>query len=473
MNNPKTTSARKIRCQTSRRQTIKTITAGMAAAAFTPSQFSSRLWGASAPEPRLNIALLGCGGRGRQDLLEALRYRTNLIALCDVDQNNIAVAREDVATRFPHLKDTAQAVRGYTDYRELLAKETTLDAVIIAIGPWWHAPMSAAFIKAGKHVYCEKPLTHAISEARMLGELARNSKVATQMGTQGVASESFRRAIEVAQSGILGKVTEIHAWNVVHPLRPISRLRPAGEDPVPANLDWDMWQGPVASRPYKAKTYEPGCMVTAMWLEFGMGLIGDFGVHTWQLPISAFNLSHPLRVEHNIPEEVKETYVSNAKIRYDFPGGITGWYYDTINRPPARLMNEIIPTFGTFPTTGAVSVMENGLMFSGGWSAECYLKFKGDEKFRGIGKHPAVANIPKTEPRSPGIFMEWIEAALNGTKTYQGFERAARSMEIILPSLVSLRLQRAIEWDGINMKVPGSSEADQLIHKSYRKKYLL
>ncbi len=346
--------------------------------------------------------------------------------------------------------------------------------MIIAIGPWWHAPMSSAFINAGKHVYCEKPLTHAVSEARKLGELARNSKVATQMGTQGVAAEPFRRTIEVVRSGILGKVSEIHAWNICHPLRPVSRARPEGADPIPANFDWDMWQGPVQERSYKAKVYQPGCMTTAMWLDFGMGLIGDFGVHTWQLPIRAFDLGYPLRVEHNIPEEVKETYVSNAKIRYDFPGGITGWYYDTVNRPPEGLMAELLPTFGEFQKVGALTVAENGLMLSGGWSSDCYLKLKGDDKFLGISKHPAVMSIPKTEPRSPGNHMkEWVEAALAGTKPYQSFEMATRSMEIILPSLVSLRLQRAIDWDGANMKVPGCAAADRSIQTDYRKKCLL
>ncbi len=457
-----------------RRNVLKGLTAGMVAATAGPTLFPARLWGASATGDRLNIALVGCGGRGRSDLLEALGCRTNLIALCDVDQTRIQVAREDVAKRSPKLKDAAESARGYSDYRELLQKEKTLDGVIIAIGPWWHAPMSTAFINAGKHVYCEKPLTHTIAETRKLGELARNSRVATQMGTQGVASEPFRRAVEVARTGILGKIKEIHAWNICYPLRPVSCVRPEGADPIPSTFDWDMWQGPAAERPYKAKVYQPGCMTTAMWLDYGMGLIGDFGVHTWQLPIRAFNLGYPLRVEHNIPEAVKETYVSNAKIRYDFPGGITGWYYDTVNRPPEGLIAELLPTFGEFQKVGALTVAENGLMFSGGWSSDCYLKLKGDEKFRGIGKHPAVEAIAKTEPRSPGSHIkEWVEAALAGTKTYQSFEMATRSMEIILPSLVSLRMQRAIDWDGANMKVPGCPEADRYIHADYRKKCLI
>ncbi len=457
-----------------RRNVLKGLTAGMAAAAAGPAIFPTRLWGASAPGDRLNIALVGCGGRGRSDLLEALGCRTNLIALCDVDQNCIKVTREEIAKRRSDLKDVAEAARGYSDYRELLQIEKTLDAVIIAIGPWWHAPMCTAFINAGKHVYCEKPLTHNVFESRQLGELARNSKVATQMGTQGVASEAFRRAVEAAQAGILGKVSEIHAWNIAHPLRPVSRARPEGADPIPAGFDWDLWQGPAQERPYKTGVYQPGCMTTAMWLDYGMGLIGDFGVHTWQLPIRALKLGYPTHIEHNIPEEVKETYVSNAKIRYDFPGGITGWYYDTVNRPPQSVIEALKPTFGELQIVGALTIAENGMMYCGGWCSDCYLKLKGDEKFIGVGKHPAVAAVAKTEPRSPGSHIkEWVDAALAGTKSYQSFEMATRSMEIILPALISLRMQRPIDWDGANMKVPGCPEADRFIHEQYRTKCLI
>jgi hypothetical protein len=457
-----------------RRNVLKGLTAGMVAAAAGPTLFPTRLWGADAPGERLNIALVGCGGRGLQILQEAFGCRINLIALCDVDQNRLQVFKDHIAKHYPAMKDAIGSARGYSDYRELLAKEKTLDGVLIAIGPWWHAPMSTAFINAGKHVYCEKPLTHNVHESRALGELARKSKVATQMGTQGVASEAFRRAVEAAQAGILGKVSEIHAWNIAHPLRPVSCVRPEGADPIPAGFDWDLWQGPAQERPYKKGVYQPGCMTTAMWLDYGMGLIGDFGVHTWQLPIRALKLGYPTHIEHNIPEEVKETYVSNAKIRYDFPGGITGWYYDTVNRPPQSVIEALKPTFGELQIVGALTIGENGMMYCGGWCSDCYLKLKGDEKFSGVGNHPAVKAIEKTEPRSPGSHIkEWVEAALAGTKSYQSFEMATRSMEIILPSLVSLRLQRPIDWDGANMKVPGCPEADRFIHEPYRTKCLV
>lgn len=464
-----------------RRLFLKRMGAGVTGAAA-PLILPSRIWAAGdeAPSKRLNIALVGCGGRGGLIIREALRSGANLVALCDVEAKRIDEVRKAIAKEIPEQQKAAEEARGYGDYRELIEKEKSLDAVLIAVGPWWHAPMSSAFMRAGKHVYCEKPLTRLVSEARALGKLARECKVVTQMGTQGVASETMRRSVEVVQAGLLGNVREIHAWNVVHPKRPESRARLDGEDPIPDGFNWDMWVGPSPMRPFKKGEYIHGCMTSAMWFDFGSGLIGDFGTHTWQLPIRALKLGYPVEVEHNVPEPVKETYVSNAKIRYEFPArdgvsAATGWYYDTINNPPDSVTNELKGTFGEFPKVGGMLVGENGLLHFGGWSSGAYIKLKGDEKFRGISDHPAAKPIAQSEPRAPGQnhMREWIEAAKGNGRSYQSFEHAAHAMEITLPSIVSLRMQRAIKWDGENMKVPGAPEADQFIQADYRKKWLI
>lgn len=451
----------------------------MSAAASVPLILSSRVW-ADAPSNKLNVALVGCGGRGHGIIVEALRSGANLVALCDVEARRIDEVRKIIAKEIPEQQKAAEEARGYGDYRELIAKEKSLDAVLIAIGPWWHAPMSSAFMRAGKHVYCEKPLTRLVSEARALGKLARECRVVTQMGTQGVASETMRRTVEVVQAGLLGKIREVHAWNVVHPKRPDSRNRLDGEDPIPDGFNWDMWVGPSPMRPYKRGEYIHGCMTSAMWFDFGSGLIGDFGTHTWQLPIRALKLGYPVEVEHNVPEPVKETYASNAKIRYEFPArgdmsAVTGWYYDTINRPPAYVMEPLEKSFGKFDGVGGMLIGENGLIHFGGWSSGAYIKMKGDEKFRGISDHPETKSIAKTEPRAPGQnhMREWIEAAKGNGKTYQSFEHATHAMEITLTSIVSLRMQRAIKWDGENMKVPGAPEADQFIQANHRTKWLV
>lgn len=458
-----------------RRKFVRGLGAGLAAAAA-PLVLPSRvcLAGADSPGNQFNIAMIGCGGRGQDILREAIGNGANLIALCDADAARIDSMRKAMAEKSP----AAANARGYEDYRVLIEKEKSLDGVLIAIGPWWHAPMSTAFVRAGKHVYCEKPLTRLVSEARALGQLAGESKVTTQMGTQGAASESFRRAVEIVQAGLLGQIREVHVWHV-NETGPKSHARPEGEDPVPAGFNWDLWLGPAPWRPFKKDVYQPGCRRTALWFDFGSWILGDFGVHTWQLPIRALKLGPPSRVEHHVPEPVLETYVSTTKIRYEFParGGlapVTAWNYDSGSLPPKEATADIVAVYGNLPNVGAMLLGEQGTMYVGGWGAGNLIKLKGDEKMRGVSDHPAAKDIPRTEPRAPNQnhMLDWIESARAGRKAYQCFEVAAHSMEVILPAIVSLRMQRPIEWDGAGMKVPGAPEAEPFIQADHRRKWL-
>ena len=458
-----------------RRTFVQCAGAGLAAAAE-PLVLPSRICAAhpQTPSNRFNIALIGCGGRGNDIVREAIGNGANVIALCDADAARIANTRKALTQKSPEVEQA----RGYEDYRELIDKEKSLDGVLIAVGPWWHAPLSTAFIKAGKHVYCEKPLTRLVSEARTLGQLAKESNVTTQMGTQGAASESFRRAVEIIQAGLLGQIREVHVWHANNP-GPKSHARPAGEDPVPAGFNWDLWVGPAPLRPYKKDVYQPGCRRTSWWFDFGAWILGDFGVHTWQLPIRALKLDHPVRVEHNVPEPVLETFASTTKIRYEFAARgdlapVTAWDYDSGSLPPKEATADVEAAYGDLPNVGAVLLGERGTMYVGGWGGGNLIKLKGDEKLRGVNDHPAAKDIPQTEPRAPrqNHMLEWIEAARAGKKAYQSFEVAAHSMEVILPAVVSLRMQRPIEWDGAAMKVPGAPEADKFIQADYRQKWL-
>jgi len=466
------------RTRMNRRTFVQAAGLGLAAG---PLVLPSRLCAASpeAPSNTLNIALIGCGGRGNSILPEAVGLGANLIALCDADAKRIDNTRKALADKNPGARENVERATGHEDYRVLIDKEKSLDGVLIAVGPWWHAPMSTAFIQAGKHVYCEKPLTRLVAEARALGHLARESKVATQMGTQGAASDTFRRAVEIIQAGLLGQIRELHVWHE-NERRPQSQARPAGEDPIPAGLNWDLWVGPSPLRPYKKDVYQPGCRRTSFWFDFGAGILGDFGVHTWQLPIRALKLGYPVRVEHNVPEPVLETYVSTTKIRYDFAArgdlaAVTAWNYDSGNLPPKEATADIEAVYGKLPNVGAMLLGEKGTMYVGGWSAGNLIKLKGEEKMRGVCDHPAAKPLATTEPRAPrqNHMLEWIEAAKGGPKTYQSFDVAAHSMEVILPAIVSQRIQRAIDWDGLNMKVPGVPEADQFIQADHRKKWLV
>jgi len=460
-----------------RRSFLKRMGAGVAVAAA-PLILPSRIW-AAAPSNKFNVALIGCGGRGSVIIREALGQGANVIALCDADARRIDNMRKALASGKPDGQPMMDKVTGYEDYRQLIDKEKSLDGVLIAVGPWWHAPLSTALIKAGKHVYCEKPLTRLVSEARSLGQLAKQSKVATQMGTQGAASESFRRAVEIIQAGLLGQIREVHVWHD-NPVGPKSQARPASEDPIPAGFNWDLWVGPSPMRPYKKDVYQPGCRKTSQWFDFGAGILGDFGVHTWQLPIRALKLAYPVRVEHSVPEPVLETFVSTTKIRYEFAARgdlapVTAWNYDSGNLPPKEATADIEAVYGKRPNVGAMLLGEKGSMYVGGWGAGNLIKLKGDEKMRGVSDHPAAKSIPVTEPRAPkqNHMLEWIEAAKGGPKTYQSFEVAAHAMEVILPAIVAQRMQRPIDWDGPNMKVPGAPEADKFIQANYREKWLI
>lgn len=466
--------------RTHRRSFLQSTVAALSATAL-PNIILSRSWGENAPSRKLNVALVGCGGRGANDLEAAMRRDVNVIALCDADLPRTESIRADIAITYPEGKDMLAKAKSYQDYRELIAKEPSLDAVIIAVGPWWHVALSTAFIKAGKHVYCEKPLARLVGEARALGELAKTSKVATQMGTQGVANRDFRRAVEIVHAGLLGQVRELHVWESTRgaPFDQ-SHARPEGEDKIPDGLNWDLWVGPSPMRPFKAKTYLHGCRTTMPWMDFGAALLGDFGTHTWQLPIRALKLDYPTHVEHSLPEPVKETYASSAKIRYEFGkrgdmAPLTAWFYDTIHMPPPNeLLKEIEVYQKRRVTLGAVMIGENGWLYSGGWGGGNFMKLKGDAKMASVMGHPAAKALAQTQPinAKQDHMQEWIDAALGNGKTYQPFELAAHSMEVILPGLVSWRMQRAIDWDGPNMRVPNAPEANQFIKPDYRTNWL-
>ncbi|MEI6534501.1 MAG: Gfo/Idh/MocA family oxidoreductase, partial [Verrucomicrobiaceae bacterium] len=187
------------------------------------------------PSGRLNVAFIGMGNQIQGHVSQILQLGHNVVALCDVDAGQIAGSQKR------HGEGVAKAAV-YSDYRVLFEKEKSLDAVVIATPDHWHAPICRAAIQAGKHVYCEKPLTHSIAEARAIRELAKSSKVITQTGNQGSASGNLRRSMELISAGFFGAISEIHAWHPPHGW-PSGVDRPQGSDPVPAGLDWDFWLG--------------------------------------------------------------------------------------------------------------------------------------------------------------------------------------------------------------------------------------
>jgi hypothetical protein len=438
------------------------------------------VFGAAAPQRKLNVAAIGAGGRSGALLSEVLRLGENLVALCDVDQRQIARTQASLAGAGEHGARAMEKVRIYGDYRTLLEQDRSFDAVLVATGCRWHAPLAVAVMRAGKHVYCEKPLVRKLAEARELAGLARRSPLATQTGTQGGSSKAFRRAVEVIQAGVLGEVREVYLWCDYYGKFPPSQDRPAGEDPIPAGLNWDFWLGPAAYRPFKRQIYHPGCLAFQNWLDLDNGMLAGQGAHQFYLPARALGLGPPCRVEAEIAEPLRETYPSQTCFRFEFPARgarapVKLWWSDGGRYPPEHVTRRVQTISGKVPNIGCLFLGEKGDLLAGGWGEGGVMRMAGETRWRGVLDHDAARPVPVTLPRAEGDnhMLEWLSACKGGPATFTGFEIGSGVSEVYLPGILALRLGRPITWDAAGLRVPGEPQADPLIQKCYRRKWLL
>ncbi len=419
--------------------------------------------GYTAPSDKLNIAGIGFGGMGGADLQDM--QTENIVALCDVDWNYAA----KVFARYP----TAQK---YRDFRVMLEKQKDIEAVVVGTPDHLHATVSMAAIKAGKHVYCEKPLTHTVKEARMLRDAARQAKVATQMGIQGHATESIRLLCEWIWDGAIGPVREVHAWTP-HPVWPQGLDRPKETPPVPEGLDWDLWIGPAPYRPYHP-VYHPGQW--RGWWDFGTGGLGDMGCHILDHTFWSMKLDHPASIEAScsifVPKGLNwdkklntESYPQAEIVRYNF--GARGempplklvWYDGGLmpERPeelePGMKMGD---TYG-----GVVYIGDKGKILTGSHGANGL-------RIIPEAKMAAYQRPPKTLPRSIGHRQEWIAACKGGPPAGANFDYAAALTELVLLGNIALRMwDQKLEWNGEQFtNVP---EANQYLHREYRQGWTL
>lgn len=462
------------RSQFTRRSFLKGVgVAGVGALAL-PQVLPSRALGAAAD--RLNIALLACGGRIRQLLPSILQAGENVVAMCDVNAEQVAQLKREAAKHGDAGAALAKA-KVYEDYRKLLDAEKSADAVVIAAGQRWHVPMSKASLAAGKHVFCEKPLAHSAAEARELRDLGRQTRLATQVGSQGGTTDTFRRSMEVIQAGLLGEIREVHTWITrgFPPSAPIDQ----NADAIPEGLNWDFWCGPSRLLPFK-RHYLGSCIAWGRWLEFGDGHLADMGAHGLNLPWRALNLGAPGRVAVEIPEPLKDSYPSATKFRWDFPARdklppVTLWWHDGANAgPPEELGRELLSTYGSVPNNGVLFAGQKGLLYSNAWGVGGVVKLKGEAKCRGVLNHEAAKPIPVTLPRAAGQnhMQEWLDACKGKTTAFQGFASAACVAEIAMTGIVALRLGKPLEWDSDALKVKGIPEAEPLVHRPQRKMWL-
>ena len=433
----------------SRRQFIHTATLAAGAAALTGCATTPRGPRRVPPGAKLKLGIIGCGGKGWGDL-EGVAGE-DIVALCDVDER----ALQHAAKRIP-------GARLFRDYRVMLAEVADLDGVTISIPDHQHAPAALRAMARGLHVYVQKPLTHTVREARLMAETARRHGVATQMGNQGASSHAARELYEWMATDPIGPVRELHAWTD-RPIWPQGKDRPAGADPVPAHLDWDLWLGPAAARPFVRRypdvdrdVYHPFCW--RGWWDFGTGALGDIACHTLHAPALALALGPPERVELvDVSDEKPESFPAWSVIRWDFPArgrhpALTLYWYDGGKKPP--LPEEMAR--GEWDDNGVLFVGDRGKIYRNRLIPESLMK--------------DVQRPAPTLPRIPNEdhYQDWLEACRGGRPASSNFDVAGPLTETVLLGNVALKLRRAITWDARRMRVPGVREADALIRGADR-----
>ena len=415
--------------------------------------------GNTPPSEKLNIAGIGVGGQGSWDIDNV--KSENIVALCDVDWKQAA----DTFKRYP------KATK-YRDFRKMLEKEKNIDAVVVATPDHTHAVATMMAIKMGKHAYCEKPLTRTVYEARAIANAAREAKVATQMGNQGMAFEGNRLINEWLWDGAIGPVREVHAWSD----RPTHNGnlfwaqgvdRPKDTPPVPDTLSWDLWLGPAPYRPYHP-AYVP--FRWRGWWDFGSGGLGDMGIHNLAPVFSALKLTAPASVHSSSTLFNNETLPLASTVHYDFPARgdmppVKLHWYDGGMLPPRP--DELENDRRLSREDGLIFVGDKGKMYVEGWGGN-------SPRLIPEAKMQEYKRPPKTLPRSIGHHKEWIQACKKGTPTRSNFDFAGPLTEAVLLGTVSVRMGgRKLIWDSPNLKVTNVPEANKYLHYKYREGWTL
>jgi len=433
--------------RTTRRKFLQRIAA---AGAALPVFMSSRAE-AQDKHPDLRVAFIGTGGMGGAHVGEMGNLGVSCPCFCDVDTDNQSQAKR----MYP--KATA-----YQDYRRMFDKEAkNIDAVMIGVPDHSHFPATIIAMQLGIHVYTQKPLTQTVWEARMLRRAAERYKVVTQMGNQGHAGEDWRRLYEIIHAGGIGDVKEVHTWTD-RPIWPQGIGRPEGSDPVPPNLDWDVWLGPAPVRPFKQGVYHP--FAWRGWWDFGAGALGDMACHTMDGMFWSLDPGYPAAVKPVvINNKTAETFPNSSIIRWEFPAkgdrpGFVQYWYDGGLKPdrPADLEQgrELPPTGNLFVGT------KGTLIIAGDYGS-------------GITTIPEplindIGDPPKLLERSPGHYLEWVLACKGDGKTWSNFGYAAPMTETILLGNVAVHVGERIEWDGEKLEITNLPDANQYINKEYR-----
>lgn len=417
------------------------LTAAGALATFAPALAEST--SQASPNERLGIAVIGIGGRGLANLAAIRGER--IVAICDADERQAAEPRKWLPR-----------AAFYADFRRLFDRKD-IDAVVISTPDHTHAPAAMMALKAGKHVYCEKPLTHSVYEARALTEAAARTTCVTQMGIQMHSCAGYRRSVELIQAGAIGEVAEVHVW---HHSGYAPGDRPNDTPAIPKGLHYDEWLGPAPYRPYHP-LYLPGKW--RGWWDFGSGVLGDFGCHLMDAAHQALGLRHVRRIQAEGPPPHPESTPAWLTVHYEYPAA-TGkqpvkltWYN---GRRPADLLTE-----------KAFAGWKMGVLFVG-------------DKGRILADYNRHVQLPLGGPIGPQQARatpinhlthcrEWVEACKTGGKTSCGFDYSGPLTETVLLGNVAYRAGKPIEWDAKAFKITNEPDAMSFIRRPYRKGWTL
>jgi predicted dehydrogenase len=413
---------------------------------------SVRAQESKSPNERIAMASIGIGGKGSSDTSDAANSG-DLVAICDIDEHTLKAGLK----RYPKAKP-------YTDFRKMLDEMgKSIDAVTVSTADHCHAAASLMAMRMGKHCFCQKPLTHTIYEARLMAQVAAEKKVATQMGNQGTADSTLRRAAAVAKSGVLGAVKEVHVWSN-RPCWPQGAPR-AASAPCPSHIKWLEWLGPAPVRPF-ADGYHP--FAWRGWWDFGTGALGDMACHTVNMPYMALNLRDPIAVQAECSGHDGDSYPKWSVIAFDYPAtadrpAVKLFWYDGGKKPDKKLV-----LGKKVSNTGSLIIGDKATLYSQGDYAEGDLSLLGG---------PEMPEVKWTE--SPGHFEEWVRAIKGGEPAMSNFATYSGGLtETILLGNLAVWVAATgkgerVEWDAKNMKSPNIAGLETIIKPIYRPGYTL
>jgi len=425
----------------SRRRFLELSGAGASALALGPQVLSAR-----SGRAKIRHAVVGCSGMGGADMgAIASHPDIQIVALCDVDLNNL----QSAAKKFPDAKT-------YRDFRKMFAEiADEIDTVNVGTPDHMHAAIAMTALNKGKHVYCQKPLTHDVYESRRLAEVARAKKLVTQMGIQVHSSKEYRLAVKVIQDGAIGKVKEVHSWSGKkwgH-----DGARPPGEDPVPANLDWDLWIGTAPMRPYKKREYHS--QNWRKWTDFGCGTMGDMSIHILDPIAGALALTQPRTILSESDAPPPESFATKNVVKYVFPG--TKFTVDPF--PLTWYDGDAVPSTKGWPVE---KLPDQGSMFVGE---------KGFMLLPHVAKPqllPAEAfkDFAMPDVKGDNHWHQFVNACKGEGATSANFDYAGPLTEFVLLGVLANRVPgKLLTWNAADLKLEGSPEASALLKRTYRK----